>query len=52
MLVECSKRNSETTSFNTLLERLRGLGFGVVFKDSLYRLVPQKKHQIDALEGF
>ncbi|GAI52359.1 unnamed protein product, partial [marine sediment metagenome] len=26
--------------------------FGLVFKDSLYRLVPQKKHQIDALEGF
>jgi len=26
--------------------------FGLVFKGSLYRLVPQKKHQIDALEGF
>lgn len=26
--------------------------FGLAFKNSLYRLVPQKKHQIDALEGF
>lgn len=26
--------------------------FGLVFKGSLYRLVPSKKHQIDALEGF
>lgn len=26
--------------------------FGLVFKGSLYRLVPPKKHQINALEGF
>jgi len=26
--------------------------FGLVFKGSFYRLVPRKKHQIDALEGF